>query len=178
MDMPITMTDIQVAEISSYRIPAQLRIVTAQRADGNAVVALFGALHAYNSTLDPLFALADDWQNLLRRQFSETWQDADHLWMLAKDGEQAVGLLIAAIHTDSAMFRHRRWVEVEALYVGPRHRRIGIAHRLLNEAYAWTQANGLSRVQLYVTASNVRAQSVYTEQGFAVTQAIMRKKLS
>ena len=178
MDMPITISDTQAAEISSYRTPAQLRIVAAQRADGNAVVALFGTLHAYNAALDPHFALADDWQTLLRRQFDETWQDADRLWMLAKDGEQVVGLLIAAIHTDSPLFRHRRWVEVEALYVGPSHRRRGIAHHLLNEAYAWAQTNGLARVQLYVTASNVRAQSVYTEQGFAVTQAIMRKKLS
>jgi hypothetical protein len=32
-------------------------------------------------------------------------------------------------------------------------------------------------VQLYVTASDVRAQSVYIDQGFAVTQAIMRKSL-
>jgi ribosomal protein S18 acetylase RimI-like enzyme len=98
--------------------------------------------------------------------------------MLVKDGEQAVGLLIAAIHTDSPLFRHRHWVDVEALYVAPSHRRTGIAHRLLREAYAWAQASGVARVQLYVTASNVRAQSVYAEQGFAVTQAIMRKSLS
>jgi len=85
--------------------------------------------------------------------------------------------LIAAVHTDSPMFRHRRWVEVEALYVASGYRRMGVAQRLLNQAYQWAETRGLSRVQLYVTASNVRAQSVYTDQGFTVTQAIMRKSL-
>ena len=54
---------------------------------------------------------------------------------------------------------------------------MGIAQHLLGRAYQWAEAQGLSRVQLYVTASNVRAQSVYTDQGFTMTQAIMRKSL-
>jgi ribosomal protein S18 acetylase RimI-like enzyme len=54
---------------------------------------------------------------------------------------------------------------------------MGIAQRLLDYAYQWAEAHGLARVQLYVTASNERAQSVYTNHGFSVTQAIMRKLL-
>lgn len=160
------------------QIPNALRIVAAQAADCDAVVTLFGALHAYNASLDSHFALADEWETLLRTQFYETCTQDNHLWLLVMDGDQAVGLLIAAIHTDSPMFRHRQWVEVEALYVAPSHRSLGIAHGLLDAAYAWADAHGLARVQLFVTASNVRAQSVYVEQGFTVTQAIMRKTLS
>lgn len=161
----------------SYQTPEKLRILQAQLADCDDVVALFGALHTYNASLDTHFALADEWEGLLRSQFSETWQSQEHLWLLVKDGEKSVGLLIAAVHTDSPLFRHRQWVEVEALYVASNHRHIGIAHRLLNRAYEWAEMQGLPRVQLYVTASNERAQSVYTEQGFTVTQAIMRKSL-
>ena len=155
----------------------RLRIVPAQLADGDDVVTLFGALHAYNASLDSHFALSDEWESLLRGQFRETWHDPDKLWLLVKDGERAVGLLIAGIHTDSPMFRYRRWVEVEAVYVAPSHRGMGLADRLLERAYSWAEAQGLARVQLYVTASNERAQSVYSEQGFTITQAIMRKSL-
>ena len=155
----------------------RLRIVSAQLADCDDVVTLFGALHTYNASLDAHFALSDEWESLLRGQFRETWQDSDKLWLLVKDGERAVGLLIAGIHTDSPMFRHRRWVEVEAVYVAPSHRGMGLADRLLEQAYGWAEAQGLARVQLYVTASNERAQSVYSEQGFTITQAIMRKSL-
>jgi ribosomal protein S18 acetylase RimI-like enzyme len=162
---------------TSYLAAEELQIVSAQLTDADAIVALFGALHSYNASLDGHFALSDDWETLLRREFRVTCQQADRLWLLVKQGNRAIGLLIAAVHSDSPMFRHRRWVEVEALYVASGYRRIGIAERLLKRAYQWAEAHRLYRVQLYVTASNVRAQSVYTGQGFSVTQAIMRKSL-
>jgi len=155
----------------------ELRLVPAQLADTEAVVTLFGALHSYNASLDPHFALADDWETLLRQEFQSTVQHSDHLWLLIKDGDRSVGLLIAAIHTDSPMFRHRRWVEVEALFIDDNYRGKHIAQRLLDRAYRWAEERHIDRVQLYVTASNERAQAVYTNQGFTVTQAIMRKSL-
>jgi ribosomal protein S18 acetylase RimI-like enzyme len=158
--------------------PECLRFVSAHLDDGDAVLALFGALHRYNAALDPHFALSDGWEGILREQFERTCDDTEMMWLLVKDGQHAVGLLIAGVHTDSPLFRHRQWVEVQALYVADSHRRMGIARGLLNEAYAWAEALHLPRVQLYVTASNVRAQSVYEEEGFATSQAIMRKKLA
>jgi ribosomal protein S18 acetylase RimI-like enzyme len=163
--------------VSEFSYPYRLHLAQAQLADCDDVVTLFGALHTYNASLDPHFALSDEWESLLRGQFRQTWQDPDRLWLLLKDGEYPVGLLIAGIHTDSPMFRYRRWVEVEAVYVGPSHRGMGLADDLLEQAYAWAEAQELARVQLYVTASNGRACSVYGQQGFAITQFIMRKAL-
>jgi ribosomal protein S18 acetylase RimI-like enzyme len=162
----------------SYRKPEPLRFVPARLDDAEAILALFGALHRYNAALDPHFALSDGWEVILREQFEGTVDDDGMMWLLVKDGDNAVGLLIAGVHTDSPLFRHRQWVEVQALYVADSHRRMGIARSLLNQAYAWAEALSLPRVQLYVTASNERAQSVYEEEGFATSQAIMRKKLA
>ncbi len=154
-----------------------LRFVPAQVEDCAAIISLFEALHVYNASLDPHFALSDDWETILREQFRSTYDDPDMLWLLVKAGNAAVGLLIAAVHTDSPLFRHRRWVEVQALYVADSHRGMGIARCFLNRVYAWAQVLHLPRIQLYVTASNIRAQSVYADEGFATSQAIMRKKL-
>jgi ribosomal protein S18 acetylase RimI-like enzyme len=154
-----------------------LHIVAAQPGNCDEIVSLFGALHAYNASLDWHFALAEEWETLLCQEFRETWHQTDRLWLLMKDGAQAVGLLMAGVHTDSPLFRYRRWVEVEGLYVAPSHRCVGIAHALLNRAYEWAESQGIRRIQLYVTASNERARLLYTEQGFAITQAIMRKTL-
>src|SRR5215210_4162922 len=112
---------------TSYVAAEQFQIVAAELSDCDAVVTLFGALHTYNALLDAHFALSDDWQTLLRREFCETLASPDRLWLLAKQGNRVVGLLIAAIHIDSPMFRYRRWVEVEALYVASGYRRMGIA---------------------------------------------------
>ena len=172
--LPVEMTVIHL----SYRKPEPLRFVPARLDDCAAVLALFEALHRYNASLDPHFALSDGWEDILREQFQRTVDDPAMMWLLVKDGDKAVGLLIAGVHTDSPLFRHRQWVEVQALYVADSHRRMGIARSLLNEAYGWAEALNLPRVQLYVTASNERAQSVYEEEGFATSQAIMRKKLA
>ncbi|GIW12192.1 MAG: hypothetical protein KatS3mg061_3249 [Dehalococcoidia bacterium] len=43
-----------------------LRLAPATASDFPALATLFGALHAHNATLDPLFALADGWCDLLR----------------------------------------------------------------------------------------------------------------
>jgi ribosomal protein S18 acetylase RimI-like enzyme len=172
------MTGNAVTKPNISRLAApELHIVPANLADVDAVIALFGALHAYNASLDPQFALADDWESLLRREFDRTAQHPDHLWLLVKNASRAVGLLIASLHTDSPLFRFREWIEVEALYVAPSHRCMGVADRLLNQVYQWAEARQLSRIQLYVTSNNLNAQSVYTDQGFTVTQAIMRKSL-
>jgi GNAT superfamily N-acetyltransferase len=161
----------------NYRRSNSLRYVPAQSEDCDAVITLFGGLHNYNASLDSHFALSDGWEAILREQFRANYNNPDMLWVLVKDGSRAVGLLIAGVHTDSPLFRHRQWVEVQAVYVADSHRRMGIARRLLNRAYAWAEAMNLPRVQLYVTACNVRAQSVYEEEGFATSQAIMRKQL-
>jgi ribosomal protein S18 acetylase RimI-like enzyme len=154
-----------------------LQIVPAEFADADAVVAMFGALHSYNAGLDDHFALSDGWEAILRSQFCASYDDPDMMWLLVKEGDDTVGMLIAGVHTDSPLFRHRQWVEVQGLYVADSHRRLGLARTLLNQAYAWAEALNLPRVQLYVTASNVRAQSVYSDEGFATSQAIMRKQL-
>lgn len=177
------MTQLMIANTSKtdayqYRAGTQLRILPAEADDCDAVVALFGALHHYNASLDAHFALAADWEKVLRQQFKMTVRQPDKLWLLVKEGNQAVGLVIAGIHTDSPLFQARRWVEVQALYVAPSHRRHGIARRLLKRVYAWAERQGLARIELFVTASNTRAQAVYADEGFTVSQAIMRKQLS
>lgn len=155
-----------------------LQFVTACQSDCDSVIRLFGALHTYNASLDHHFALSDNWEDLLHQEFHATYANADKLWLLVKTDNEAVGLLIASVHTDSAMFRYRQWVEVEALYVADSHRRMGIAGRLLDAVYDWAVSKNLPRVQLYVTATNVRAQHVYEQEGFITAQAIMRKKLA
>jgi GNAT superfamily N-acetyltransferase len=177
MTTPMMIENAQTSYIFKSHQPTSLSFVPAQLEDCDAVVTLFGALHAYNASLDPHFALSDGWESILREQFYASYNDPSMMWLLVKDGSTPVGLMIAGVHTDSPLFRHRQWVEVQAVYVSDSHRSMGIARSLLNRAYSWAESLNLPRVQLYVTASNVRAQSVYTEEGFAPTQAIMRKKL-
>ena len=159
------------------RVRSQIHIVPASRRDYPTVVALFQALHAYNASLDNHFALAENWEPLLREHFYQTYDSSNSLWLLAKKSGQAVGLLIASVHTDSPIFRYNHWVEVEALYVAPAYQDQGIARGLMAQAYAWAHQQGSNRIQLYVTATNVRAKTFFAHEGFVVSQEIQRKSL-
>jgi GNAT superfamily N-acetyltransferase len=177
MTMQMLIENAQPTRKLSFQPSNMLCVVPAQLTDCSAVTALFGALHAYNASLDVHFTLSDAWERIFHEQFCATCHDPSMMWLLVKDDDKPVGLMIAGVHTDSPLFCHRQWVEVQALYVADSHRGMGIAHTLLQRAYDWAAALNLPRVQLYVTATNVRAQSVYAEEGFATSQAIMRKKL-
>jgi ribosomal protein S18 acetylase RimI-like enzyme len=157
---------------------AHIAIRPATLDDLPRVSELFGALHAFNATFDPAFQLSDEWPTYLEEAFRRAVELPDALWILACDGDEAVGLLIAETHQEPPIFRRRYWLELSALYVQPSHRRYGVARLLVDHLATWAEARGLDAIQLYVSAANVGARDFYARQGFAVLQEIWRKRLS
>lgn len=72
----------------------------------------------------------------------------------------------------SPLFRHRHWAELVALYVAPLLRGMGLADRLLAQGVRWARESGYASVQLYVTATNLRAKRFYARVGFRPVQEI------
>jgi ribosomal protein S18 acetylase RimI-like enzyme len=142
-----------------------------------AVQALFGALHAHNAALDPRFALADGWEQVLREHLAHTRAAGHGLTLLAWEGRTPIGLLMMDGHSDSPLFRHRRWGELLALYVAPAAQGSGLADALLDAGIAWAHERGYERVQLYVTATNLRARRFYRRAGFHPVQEIWRREI-
>jgi GNAT superfamily N-acetyltransferase len=151
-----------------------------QRADVAEVKALFRKLHAFNSALDPRFALSEEWEAHFDATIEEMLRGDESLGLIAREmgTGRACGFALAAVHHDSGMWRYHEWVEVEALYVEDTWRGSGLADALLARACGWADSVGQPVVQLYVTASNDRAIRFYEHEGFHETQAIMRKVLA
>lgn len=154
--------------------PDQFQFTEAQRDDFESVAALFGALHTYNATLDPSFALADNWRALLHDYFVRTFDDPQTFWLLAWKDARPVGLLIVKGHIDSPLFRHRHWTELVAIYVEPECRGTSLARTLVERARDWTMDHGSDRMQLYVTATNATARAFYRSCGLRPIQEIWR----
>ena len=154
-----------------------MRIRPATLGDLPRVQELFGALHAYNSSLAPEFQLSADWPALFAETFRRTVDAPDHLWALAWDGDEAVGLIVGEHHVDPPIFGGHPWFELSALYVAPSHRRAGVARLLTEHLEAWARAHGYDIVQLYVSAANRSARDFYGRQGYAPLQEIWRKEL-
>lgn len=154
-------------------------------ADEWAICRLFGELHAFNAALDPRFALADAWEHVLHDHLVHVAETGLGLTLLAwettaaSNGRPAVpvGLLMMGSHTDTPLFRHRRWAELLALYIAPPLRGGPLAQQLLEWGAAWAHEHGYERIQLYVTASNERAKRFYAAMGFQPVQEIWRKEI-
>ncbi|HKI85307.1 MAG TPA: GNAT family N-acetyltransferase [Thermoanaerobaculia bacterium] len=83
-------------------------------------------------------------------------------YLLACDGEDLVGLILAA-GGDRNRLRHRA---VIALGILRSHWSRGIASRLLSEIIDWAPGAGVTRLTLEVNVTNVRAISLYLRHGF------------
>lgn len=156
---------------------AQITIRAATPADAAEATRLFGALHKYNAALDPCFALADHWEDLVEQYIQQSQHSDERLWLLGYANDQAVGFVLAEVHTDVPLHKHRRWAEIVGLYVDDEHRGGEVADRLMAQTYAWAAQHQLHSIQLYVTATNTRAQHFYARHGFHTTQQIMRRTI-
>ncbi len=160
---------------SALPVSQTLRVEHARQEDFEAVARLFSSVRGYNASLDDRFALAEDWQEVLRDQFENTYADpAAALWLLAWNDHEPVGLLVIAAHLDSPLLKHRRWAEVMALYVAPQCRGTGLAQALMAQARLWAQAQGFERVQVHAVAANDHARSFYRRSGFVPVQEVLR----
>ena len=151
-----------------------------QRGDVAAVKLLFRKLHAFNTALDPRFALSETWEARFDAAIEHALHGGETLCLIAIDATtgQPCGFALAAVHRDSDMWRYHEWVEVEALYVEDAWHGCGLAESLLSSTDEWANSLGQTVVQLYVTASNTRAIRFYQHEGFQTTQEIMRKVLA
>ncbi len=155
-----------------------LQIMQATVRDTPDLIYLFGELHRYNAELDPRFELADDWEQLVSEYVEQAENSEESAWLLARIGDGLVGFVLVEVHCDAPFYRYRRWAEIVSLYVEPEFRGSGVAETLMQHAYDWARQHNLRVMQLYVTASNERAQRFYAKQGFVISQHIMRRTIS
>ena len=155
-------------------------IRAARQGDAAVLTRLFLKLHLFNASLDPRFALAEDWERHFAAVLDRALAGGERLALLARDraNAQPIGLALAALHRDAPLWQHRTWVEVEALYVELDWRGTGLAEALLAPVSDWARRLGEPVLQLYVTSTNVRAVRFYEDQGFRPVQSIMRKVLA
>lgn len=155
-----------------------IEINPATPADASEAIRLFGELHRFNTSLDQRFALADGWEQLVEEYLVQLREAEDSIWLLARHEGNAVGFVLVETHTDSPLYRHRRWAEIVGLYVDPAYRGSHVAQLLMEHAYDWAMRHNFRVMQLYVTAANHPARRFYEKQGFGTSQMIMRRTLT
>lgn len=101
----------------------------------------------------------------------ETWVERvvaassgmERAMFLAFDGKECIGL--AGGFTDE-LGADRQLI---SMWVAPSYRGTGVASELVDAVLAWAHEGGATRVGLWVTRGNDRAQRLYERMGFVVT---------
>lgn len=86
-------------------------------------------------------------------------------WFLLIDDDAPVAL-VASRHEDDSPANER---ELQAMWVSPGHRKIGIAQKLADAVFSWAGSDGAAVVTLYVGPTNAPARKLYDALGFTDT---------
>ncbi len=121
----------------------------------------------------------DQTANWFRDHISSRLESPDHLFLIAEDlssSSQILGMLEASITGLDPIFLPRSSLHIHSIYVVRKHRRSGIARKLIHAAFDWGRERGCEEADLNVLRDSP-AKSLYTDIGFDVFQIEMRRKL-
>ena len=102
----------------------------------------------------------DDWARWARAGA----EGASTVIIVAVDGGRWVGMIVGRMLDEA---HERAWLE--ALWVEPRARRLGVAQRLIEALADWARARGAAQLDLSVTENNRPARALYARAGFTPT---------
>ena len=107
----------------------------------------------------------------------------DTLLRFVKDGSAAVfgdvsgdGHIRGFVWTYERIFFGERQLHIDELYVAPQFRKEGIGNALLTAAEEYACGQGISTVNLMVTAVNESAVGLYEKHGFIKERFFMEKR--
>ncbi|MCS6711463.1 GNAT family N-acetyltransferase [Brachybacterium sp. EF45031] len=86
-------------------------------------------------------------------------------WFLAVEGDTPVAV-VASRHEQDSPANER---ELQAMWVSPESRKLGIAQQLAEAVFAWAKEDGADTVTLYVGPDNEPARALYEALGFTDT---------
>lgn len=130
--------------------------------------------------LDELFTLESDFRPYRDKQLRGLRLILDNpalgrLFVL-RDAEKVLGMANALITLSTA--EGERVLLLEDVIVRHEHRNNGLGRRLVEHIFAWTKAEGMTRVTLLTDRDNKAALDFYRKLGFEHSHmTVLRKKL-
>jgi ribosomal protein S18 acetylase RimI-like enzyme len=96
----------------------------------------------------------------------EDWRSAIYQarWVVARTAHGVIGLARSSQDAQSPESRY-----IEAVWVAPEFRRLGVGRRLVRQLVDHERESGIKEILLWVIDSNVYARSFYSRMGFRPT---------
>jgi ribosomal protein S18 acetylase RimI-like enzyme len=145
--------------------------------DLDQLTALWRAINAHHSHLDPLFTerseAAAEARELLRAQLA----DADMAFFVCERHGELVGFCAVRIDRAPPILVEVERAQITDLYVVETLRRRGIARALVDAALDWVRARRVARVEVRVASGNREGQAFWRALGFADLLDVLHLRL-
>lgn len=154
-----------------------MRVARAEEEDLPQVVERWREMMLLHERLDPVFEMAPGGEEVFDG-FLRTWMASEeHLLLVAKEGREVLGYLLAHIVSRPPVFKERTYGEIGDLAVGEDHRRKGAGERMLKGSMKWFKSKGVERIEVRCSSSNPAAISFWRKHGYRERSYIMSAEL-
>jgi ribosomal protein S18 acetylase RimI-like enzyme len=145
--------------------------------DLDQLTALWRAINAHHSHLDPLFTerseAAAEARELVRAQLA----DADMAFFVSERAGELVGFCAVRIDRAPPILVEVERAQITDLYVVETLRRRGIARALVAAALEWVRARRVARVEVRVVSGNREGQAFWRALGFEDLLDVLHRRL-
>jgi ribosomal protein S18 acetylase RimI-like enzyme len=159
----------------SARAPSQAKVRPATHHDIPEIVAIWGELAQYHTSLDPSFAPSARWQDEYRQFIRALIGRDDALAVVAVSEEQIVGYAVGRISMLPGFFERRRRGYIHDVVTREPFRRRGIGTGLVDALLEWMRAGGVTTVELTVSTRNHDAVRFWSRRGFSAYMVHMKR---
>jgi ribosomal protein S18 acetylase RimI-like enzyme len=160
-----------VFDLLDMEPPARLRYTSSTR-DLDALEPLWNALQEHHSEVLPALGgqtrprlLADSWSR--RRAKYEGWlDDAESFFVVAEEGDKAVGYAFVTVGPGYAGWATGRLAELETLSVLPERRGARIGTQLMDAVWSRLAERDIDEMAITTAFTNVGSRRFYERHGF------------
>jgi GNAT superfamily N-acetyltransferase len=145
--------------------------------DIDQLTALWRAINAHHSHLDPLFTerseAAAEARELLRAQLA----DADTAIFVSERGAELVGFCAVRIDRAPPILVEVERAQLTDLFVVETLRRHGLGKALVGAALDWVRARRVSRIEVRVATGNHEGQAFWRALGWKDLMDVLHRRL-
>lgn len=137
------------------------------------VVECWKELMDFHRERDPFYTRSHDGHDKFEKYVRESMDSQNSQVLVVLDGEEVVACSISNVSHHPPVFERTTYGLISDMVVKSDYRRQGIGKRLLDEIRKWFSQQGITRIELRVSARNEVAYSFWNRHGFKETVYVM-----
>lgn len=138
----------------------------AKQNDVKRITDLWCEFMDFHEQYDSIYKRAKHGQIEFMKFLKERISDRNSLVLIAKEGKNTCGYLLAKIESKPSVFSERRHGVIFDLAIEQYSRRKGLGEKLYQESIRWFKSKKINRIELSVATTNPISTKFWTKIGF------------